>query len=248
MGRRERPKFAGAIYHVATRGNMRQLIYLDAVDRWRWLDTAEEVVAEHDLVCHAYCLMGNHYHALFETPEGNIDSAMRQLNGVYAKRFNRRHSRTDHVFGKRYWCEVVDRDSYLLALCRYIVRNPVRAGLCTHPGEWPWSSYAATVGRDEPVPFLTTSWVLGQFNRITRRAQEQYAAFVADGDADDRFRELERRRRRARLESLVAVGNFLDAREEGFTLREIAAAARVDASTVLRRVRAADAQLRRRAA
>ena len=131
--------------------------------------------------CYAYCLMSNHYHAVLETHEGNLSKGMRQLNGVYTQRFNRRHGRVGHVFQGRYKAILVDRDTYLLALARYVVLNPVRAGMVTHSGQWPWSSYQTTVGQSQAPDWLAADWVLRQFGRTRALAQARYAQFVCDG-------------------------------------------------------------------
>lgn len=182
MARPLRIQFPGGLYHVTTRGNGRQPIFADDSDRERFLVVLSGVVARHRLLCHAYCLMGNHYHLLLETPEANLSRAMQQLNGVYSKRFSRRHQRPGHVLEGRFHARIVDRDAYLQEVCRYIVLNPVRAGLVARPDEWPWSSYRATVG-EVPVPaFLTVEWVLS-LGRSRRRveAERQYRRFVRSG-------------------------------------------------------------------
>jgi hypothetical protein len=125
--------------------------------------------------------MSNHYHVVLETHEGNLSTGMRQLNGGYTQRFNRRHGRVGHVLQGRYKAILVDRDTYLLALARSVVLNPMRAGMVTHPGQWPWSSYQATVGQSQAPDWLTTDWVLRQFGRTRALAQARYAQFVCDG-------------------------------------------------------------------
>jgi len=92
------------------------------------------------LLCHAYCLMPNHYHLLVETPRANLDDAMQRLNGTYALRFNRHHERTGHLFQGRYGSTLITDDDYALTVVRYIAANPVQAGLCAGPEDWPWSS------------------------------------------------------------------------------------------------------------
>lgn len=129
MARPLRLEFPGAIYHVTSRGNARNAIFLDDEDRVLFLACLGAVVTRFGWWCHAYCLMDNHYHLLIETPEGDLSRGMRQLNGVYTQRFNRRHGRAGHVFQGRFKAIVVDRDSYLLELCRYVVLNPIRAGM-----------------------------------------------------------------------------------------------------------------------
>jgi hypothetical protein len=125
--------------------------------------------------------MGNHYHLVIETPDKNLSKGMRQLNGVYTQMSNRRHGRVGHLFQGRYKAILVDADSYLRELTRYVVLNPVRAEMVAEPAEWPWSSYRATVGIDALPPWLVVDGLLAQFG--TRRAQavQRYAAFVAEG-------------------------------------------------------------------
>ncbi|CAI4033114.1 hypothetical protein DNFV4_03547 [Nitrospira tepida] len=133
------------------------------------------------LLLHAYCLMDNHYHLLVETPEANLSKAMRQLNGVYTQAFNRRHRRVGHVLQGRFRAIVVDRDSYLLELCRYVVLNPVRAKSTRKPETYAWSSYRATAGLAATPPFLAVDWLLSQFGHQRLAAQRKYRAFVAEG-------------------------------------------------------------------
>ena len=159
MARPLRPLFPGGIYHVTARGNDRQAIFGDDADRSRFLIVLASVVARYRVRCHAYCLMGNHYHALLQTPEGNLSTAMRQLNGVYTQRFNRRHERSGHIFQGRYGAQLVDGHAHLHEVCRYVVLNPVRAGLVEHPRDWAWSSYRATAGETAPPGFLTVDWL-----------------------------------------------------------------------------------------
>lgn len=146
MSRPLRLQLPGGIYHVTARGNARQAIFEDDDDCAGFLIVLASTVARYRLLCHAYCLMGNHYHLLLQTPESNLSVAMRQLNGVYTQRFNRRHERCGHVLQGRFGAQLVDGDAYLREVCRYIVLNPVRAGLVAHPGEWRWSSFRATAG------------------------------------------------------------------------------------------------------
>jgi len=125
-----------------------------------FLDVLERVEARFNWLCHAYCLMDNHYHLMIETPDENLAAGMRQLNGVYTQRFNRRHKRVGHVLQGRFKAILVDRDSYLLELCRYVVLNPVRAKMVPRVGDYRWSSYRATVGMIEAPSYLACDWVL----------------------------------------------------------------------------------------
>ena len=146
MARPLRVEFPGALYHLTARGNARGAIFLDDEDRQGFLSVLGSVIDRFGWICHAYCLMGNHYHLMVETPSANLSKGARQLNGVYTQRFNRRHRRVGHLLQGRYKAILVERDSYLLELCRYIVLNPVRAGTVRRAGDYRWSSYRATAG------------------------------------------------------------------------------------------------------
>ena len=181
MARSLRIQFPGAVYHVTSRGNARGIVFENDSDRAKFLDVLASVVERYRWLCHAYCLMGNHYHLLLETPEANLSRGMRQLNGIYTQGFNRRHGRCGHLFQGRYKAILVDKDAYLLTLCRYIVLNPVAARMVASPEAWPWSSYAATAGL-VPIPsFLTTDWLLSQFFPTLKAARQRYREFVAGG-------------------------------------------------------------------
>jgi REP element-mobilizing transposase RayT len=182
MARPLRLQVPGGLYHVMARGNARQDIFLDDADRRRFLATLRSVVERLNVLCHAYCLMGNHYHLLVETPDGNLSLALRQLNGVYAQGFNRRHDRVGHLFQGRFASRLIEKDTYLREVSRYIVLNPVRAGMIACPSDWEWSSYRAHAGCVSPPPFLTVDWLLVQFGAADRRtAQDAYRKFVVAG-------------------------------------------------------------------
>lgn len=133
-----RIEFSGALYHVTSRGDGQKDIYLNDLDRREYLSVLSEVCKRFNWTVHAYCLMSNHYHLLLETPDGNLSQGMRQLNGVYTQRFNRNHKRVGHVFQGRYKAIIVQKDTCLLELARYIVLNPVRAGMVHAAKDWPW--------------------------------------------------------------------------------------------------------------
>lgn len=182
MARPLRLEFPGALYHVTSRGNARARIYTDDDDYRGFLELLASVCDRHNWTIHAYCLMSNHYHVVLETPEPTLAKGMRQLNGVYTQDFNRRHRKGGHLFQGRYTAIVVDKDKYLLELARYVVLNPVRAGLVKSPGQWPWSSYRATIGK-VPVPaWLSIDFLLAQFSaRSNGEARARYVRFVAEG-------------------------------------------------------------------
>lgn len=181
MARPLRIEFPGALYHVTSRGDRREVIFADDEDRLIFLDTLAEVVQRFHWLCHAYCLMGNHYHLVIETPEGNLSKGMRQLNGVFTQATNRRHQRSGHLFQGRFKAILVDGDSYLLELARYVVLNPVRAQIVRQPEDWPWSSYRATLGQVASPRWLATDSLLSQFGRRRSRARQRYQGFVLDG-------------------------------------------------------------------
>jgi len=191
MARPLRIEFPGAVYHVTSRGNARQAIFMDDEDRGRFLDVLSIVVDRFNWLCHAYCFMENHYHLLIETLKGNLSKGMRELNGVYTQRFNQRYRRVGHLFQGRYKAILVEKDSHLMSLCRYVVLNPVRVGLVRKPEQWRWSSYGATVGRVRKPAFLTMDWILSQFSGRKRTAMEKYRKFVMEGiDKESPWEEL----------------------------------------------------------
>jgi putative transposase len=181
MARPLRLEFAGAVYHLTSRGNARQKVFFTDADRQLFLDTLARLISRYGWICHAYCLMANHYHLLVETPKPNLSLGMRQLNGIYTQSFNRRHQRVGHVFQGRFKAILVEKESYLPELCRYIVLNPVRIKGGSQVGAWKWSSYRATAGLASVPQFLSTDWVLGQFGNKRSTAQKRYREFVKEG-------------------------------------------------------------------
>lgn len=181
MTRPLRIEFPGALYHVTARGDRRKLIFIDEADRQIWLDVLSLVCKRFNFVIYAYCQMGNHYHIMLETVEGNLAQGMRQLNSLYSQEFNRRHKLVGHVLQGRYKSILVQKESYLLQLSRYVVLNPVRAGLVAMPGDWPWSSYNATMGRCLAPDWQSVDWLLSQFGDVPDPAREHYQAFLLAG-------------------------------------------------------------------
>ena len=181
MARPLRLEFFGAFYHVTTRGDRRENIYENDSDREIFLSVLVSVCETFNWVCHAYCLMDNHYHLLIETPDANLSKGMRQLNGIYTQKFNRSHNRVGHVFQGRYKAILVEKDSYLLELARYIVLNPVRVGMVRSAKDWSWSSYRATAGQTKTHGFLQVDCLLAGFHRQKTMAIELYKQFVAQG-------------------------------------------------------------------
>ena len=183
MARPLRVEFPGAVYHVTARGDGRGVIFRDDRDRANFLEILGRTVSLRRWICHAYCLMGNHYHLVIETPEGNLSRGMRSVNGEYTQAFNRRHRRPGHVFQGRFKAVLVEKEAHLLELCRYVVLNPVRArGMRVRsPEAWPWSSYRATAGKEAPPAFLTVEWILSRFGGSEEEARRRYARYIAQG-------------------------------------------------------------------
>ena len=185
-------EFPGAVYHVTSRGDRREAIYRNDADRVAQLEVIAQAMDRFDATVLAYCLMGNRYHLVLHTREANLSRLMRHVNGVYTQHFNRRHALAGHVFQGRFKAILVDRDAYLLALCRYVERNPVAAKMVAVTADWPWSSYLAHVGQS-PVPDWLDSdglhgYLLGKpvaHAQDRRRAAQRYAELVSKPNDND---------------------------------------------------------------
>ena len=186
MARPLRIEFAGAVYHITSRGNAREDIYRDDDDRREFLALVTNALQRHDWFCHAYCLMGNHYHLLIETGAPTLSKGMKYLNGTYTQYFNRRHLRVGHVFQGRFKAILVQKGAHLLELTRYVVLNPVRARMVRQAKDWPWSNYRATAGDTPNESCLTRDWVLSEFGGSREAAQQRYRVFVQGGRASPR--------------------------------------------------------------
>jgi REP-associated tyrosine transposase len=176
----------GGTYHAFSRGSNRHALFLDADDRADLLGLLQRVVFRYDLECYAYALMTNHCHYLFRIPDdpgAALSNALRDLNGTYSRRFNRRRGREAHAFRNRFGVILQESLEQFLGTSRYIVRNPVEAGLCAHPADWPWSSYRATAGLERPPAFLSADRLLGYFGQTRVEAMANYAAFVDSAPA-----------------------------------------------------------------
>lgn len=229
MSRRRRTFYRGAIYHVVQRGNRRQAIYEDDSDRHLFLSLLEQTWRRYGFRYHAYCLMGNHYHLLVETPSLSLDKGMHWLNGVYATRFNTRHKVDGHVFQDRYWASLCETDEGIREVCRYIAANPLRAGLCKRAEDWRWSTAPVVLGLRPRPPHVTLDLVMALFD-----------SHLGIEGARERFRELVEREQEpdpVRPPLAVILPDLFAARTAGYTLREIAAATGKDATTIMRRLR-----------
>ena len=180
MARPLRLEYPGAVYHVTSRGNHRQITFPDDEHRTAFLGIMTTALRRFNMICHAYCLMDNHYHLLIETPEGNLSQGMRQVNGVYTQYFNRKGNKSGHLFHGRYKAILIEKDAHLLEVVRYVLLNPVRAGMVSEVGDYAWSSYRGMCGLEQPHPCLSTAWVNDMFG-TGRRGTAGLQQFVADG-------------------------------------------------------------------
>lgn len=178
MARPIRIEYPGAVYYITSRGNANRPIFKDDQDRKDFLELLGLLVDRFKWRCHAYCLMNKHYHLLIETPKANLSQGMRQLNGIYTQNFNRRHRRAGHVFQGRFKGILIDKKNYLLDLATHVVLNPVRLRVVNSPVNHKWSSYKATAGIVKAPSFLTTDWILSQFGKQLKTAQEKYKSHV----------------------------------------------------------------------
>jgi putative transposase len=184
IGRMTRPlrlEFAGALYHVTSRGDRKNVIFRNDADRLAWLSMLGTVCERFNFVVHSYCQMNNHYHLMVETIDGGLARGMKQLNGTYSQYFNRRHDLVGHVFQGRYKAILVQKESYLLELSRYIVLNPMRAGIAASLAEWRWSSHPYFMQTEGKPPWLETDWLLSHFGTDRACARRAYNTFVLNG-------------------------------------------------------------------
>jgi REP element-mobilizing transposase RayT len=176
MARKPRIELAGAIHHAWARGNDQRVIFRDDRDRRTYLGLLGTVVGWKRWRCLAYCLMDNHVHLLVETPRPNLGSGVQSIHGRYGRTFNDRHGCSGHLFQGRFGSTLIRSDPQLWHTAAYVVRNPVEAGRCRHPGDWRWSSFTATITGTGPA------WL--DVDRLLRRIRP------AGGDPVRRFEEL----------------------------------------------------------
>lgn len=182
MGRAQRAFAAGEYYHVGARGNNGEAIVRDDIDRIEFLRWYSRVAHRARWRALAYVLMDNHYHFVMRCGEAGLSSGVQLLNSGFARRINRRHGRTDHLFRQRFYGAWIKTDEHLREVCRYVVLNPVRAGRCAWPEEWAWSSYRACIDSELAPDFLAVSELLELFDSRPGPARAAYRAFVAAGD------------------------------------------------------------------
>lgn len=184
MARKPRIHFPGAVYHVILRGNRGENIFFTRADRARFYFLLQEGVERFEHRIHAFCLMTNHVHLAIQVGTIPLSRIMQNISFRYTSYINRRKRRTGHVFQGRYKALLIDADTYLLELVRYIHCNPVRAGLAQSPEQYQWSSHRAYMG-EESVSWLSTEWILSQFSQHEETAKTLYRNFVLDGIAEE---------------------------------------------------------------
>ena len=178
MARPLRVQYPGAFYHVTSRGNERKAIFKSKGDRERFLSYLESANERYDAIIHTYCLMGNHYHILLETPRSNLSQILHHINGAYTTYYNVKRKRVGHLFQGRYKSILVQKDAYCKELSRYIHLNPVRAGIVRKPSQYKWSSYCYLIGLKKVPQWFSDEAVLGYFDKDKKRAQGLYRDFV----------------------------------------------------------------------
>lgn len=172
---------AGGLFHITCHSVWSSDLFRDDVDRMDLLAELATTIADWNWTCLSYCLMTSHLHLIVEVGEGTLAAAMQRLNTRYARRFNARHGLRGHVFGSRYGSNPIRDEEHLLAAVRYVARNPVEAGLCTSPGDWPWSSYAGTVGLAEPSSFVDADRILRSLGGSRTAAIAELRKYVETG-------------------------------------------------------------------
>lgn len=188
MARKSRIHFPGAVYHVIVRGNCRQTIFLDDDDRYRFYLFLQAGTERFHHLIHAFCLMSNHVHLVIQVDDIPLSRIMQNLSLRFTRWINWRHGRVGHLFQGRYKSILVDADSHLLELVRYVHLNPVRAGIADLPASYPWSSHRAYLGK-EILPWLTVDWALTVLTNHRSNAVDQFARFVNDGLGEGRKKE-----------------------------------------------------------
>lgn len=179
MSRPPRPVFSGATYHITARGNNGEKIFTDDADRSAYLALLARALRTMAVRLFAYALMSNHVHLAVQTTQPNIPATVRWLHTCYAKHFNRRHGRINHLFGERFHSKVIHDDLYLLGITLYLHLNPVQAGLVSHPADYPWTSYRSYVIHGPSL--VDVRPVLEIFSQDLGRSRMAYARFIRDG-------------------------------------------------------------------
>jgi putative transposase len=181
MARPPRTTAPQTLYHVWVRATGGGRLFIDLDDRERLLRLVAYTAEKYGWLVRAYAQLSTHHHLLVFTEVDNLSRAMQLLSGVYAQTFNRRHGRTGHLVSSRFGSKVVESEEHAKELCRYIVLNPVRAGVAARPEHWMWSSYRATIGLAAAPPHLDVGWVLDLFGDEPEADAIHFRRFVQAG-------------------------------------------------------------------
>lgn len=184
MSRPLRIQYPDAWYHLMNRGRRREEVYVDASDYLAFIDLLREASEIFNVRIAAYCLMSNHYHLLIQTPDGNVSRFMRHVNGIYTQKFNKRHGHDGPLFRGRYRSILIDQDSYLLELVRYIHRNPFDSGLENVFGQYPWSSHRGYVSNAKKWKWLCKDFILSLFSENKNTRIRLYEKFVLKDNSE----------------------------------------------------------------
>jgi len=212
MSRPLRIQYPDAWYHVMNRGRRAESVFMDKQGYSMFIELLKEVVDMYKVRVAAYCLMPNHYHLLIQTPGGDLAGCMRHLNGIYTQRFNRAHHCDGQLFRGRYKSILVDADSYLLELVRYIHRNPLEAGLVKELNQYAWSSHKGYVSDARKWNWLHKAFILSLFGRKVKERIKTYKKFVLMETPEEINRIFSKRK----FPSILGSESFIDKVKEKF--------------------------------
>lgn len=218
MGRYPRIEYPGAFYHVYSRGNQKQSIFLSDEDRHFFIKCLRDAFEKFGCVFLGYCLMPNHYHMFLKTPSGHLSKIMHMINRAYATYFNTKYGGTGHIFQGRYKSILVEADIYAQELSSYIHLNPVKAGITGLPEQFPWSNYREYIGLRIPEPWMDTGFVLDLFASDRAQARRRYADYVISRMQRDDSEAL----KDARKTGVMATPGFLDCLRRSLPRRDFA--------------------------
>lgn len=192
MSRQLRIEYAGAFYHVYSRGNQKQPIFFSDDDRYYFLKVLREAHDRMGCIIHLYCLMDSHYHLTFETPEANLSQVMHFLNTAYSIYLNKKHERCGHLFQGRYKAILIQADAYARTLTTYIHGNPVRKKIVERPEHFPWSSCPGYYGTRNAPRWLEKTFILGVFGNSLDRLKLEHERYLMAPDKADFLKDIEK--------------------------------------------------------
>jgi putative transposase len=222
MARQHRIEYPGAFYHVYSRGNQKQPIFLSDEDRHFFIKCLRDSFERFGCIFLCYCLMPNHYHLFLKTPSGHLSKIMHMINRAYATYFNRKYEGVGHIFQGRYKCILVEAEVYAQELSSYIHLNPVEAAIADLPQQFPWSNYRDYLGLRVPEPWTDVSFVLNLFSSDPAQARLRYADYVASKMRRGHSRAL----REAQRSGVMASPAFLERLKRGILAGALPVAAR----------------------